>query len=283
MIRDLSSTLQAILSDSSLASSFPELSKAVIAFDRPDDAFKPTQTTLDLFLFDVRENVELRSNEPRIERQNGTAVIHQPPMRVACTYLITAWPMSGTDLVLQEQRLLAQTLQVLSSYPRIPAAFLKGKLVGQAPPLPMMATHPEELKNPAEFWTAIGNKLRASITLTVTISMEVFPAATAPMVKTELIRMGERTAVDANTLKPATKLEVYRIGGKVTSGGNPITGAMVTVAGSGLTARTDADGLFVLGAVEAGPYSLNVQSNGTTKQVNITVPAPKNTNYDVQL
>src|ERR1700681_551666 len=126
MIRDLSTTLQAILTDPSLTVPFPELSRALIAFDRPDDGFKPTQTTVNLFLFDVRENMELRSNEPKIERLNGQAVIHRAPMRVGCTYLVTAWPMGGPDLVLQEQRLLAQVLQVLSTYPKIPASFLKG-------------------------------------------------------------------------------------------------------------------------------------------------------------
>jgi hypothetical protein len=283
MIRDLSSTLQAVLSDPALATPFPELSKALIAFDRPDDNFKPAQTTMDLFLFDVRENLELRSNEPKIERLNGQAVVHRAPTRVACTYLVTAWPVGGTDLVLQEQRLLSQTFQVFSMYPKIPASFLKGKLVGQEPPLPMMATHPDELKNPAEFWTAIGNKMRASVTVTVTISMEVFAPETAPITKTALVRLGERTAADAQTLNPLTKMEFYRIGGKVTSSGSAVAGAMVAVAGAGLSARTDGDGEFVLGAMAAGAYQLNVQSNATSKQVNITVPAAAGSNYDVQL
>ena len=108
MIRDLSATLQAILSDPVMTGPFPELSHALIAFDRPDDTFRPTQTMLDLFLFDVRENMELRSNEPRMGRQNGQVLINQAPMRVACTYLITAWPVGGTELALQEQRLLTQ-------------------------------------------------------------------------------------------------------------------------------------------------------------------------------
>jgi len=283
MIRDLSTTLQAILTDPSLAVPFPELSRVLIAFDRPDDGFKPAQTTVDLFLFDVRENLELRSNEPKIERLNGQAVIHRAPMRVACTYLITAWPVGGPDLVLQEQRLLTQTLQVLSTYPRIPASFLKGKLVGQEPPLPMIASHPDELKNPAEFWTAIGNKMRASVTATVTIGIEVFAPVTAPIAKTGLVRLGERTAADATTLIPATKMEFYRIGGKVTSGGNAVAGATVAVAGAGLSARTDGVGEYVLGAMAAGTYTLNVQSNATTKQVDITVPAAAGSNYDVPL
>jgi Pvc16 N-terminal domain/Carboxypeptidase regulatory-like domain len=283
MIRDLSTTLQAILSDPSLATPFPELSKAMIAFDRPDDGFKPAQTTIDLFLFDVRENMELRSNEPTIERLNGQAVIHRAPMRVACTYLVTAWPVGGTDLVLQEQRLLAQVLQVLSSYPIIPATYLKGKLAGQEPPLPMMASHPEELKNPAEFWTAIGNKMRASLTVAVTIGMDVFAPVTAPIAKTGMLRVGERTAPDQETLIPATKMGFFRIGGKVTTGGNAVAGATVAVAGAGLSARTDGDGQYVLGAMTAGAYTLNVQSNSTIKSVNITVPAPAGNNYDVQL
>jgi hypothetical protein len=283
MIRDLSTTLQAILSDPSLAGPFPELHNALIAFDRPDDGFKPTETTIDLFLFDVRENMELRSNEPKVERLNGQAVIHRAPMRVACTYLITAWPVGGTDLVLQEQRLLAQVLQVLSMHPQIPAAFLKGKLIGQEPPLPMMATHPEELKNPAEFWTAIGNKMRASINVTATISMDVFAPVTAPIAKTGLVRLGERTAPDRQTLVPATMTEFYRIGGKVTSGGSAVPGATVAVAGAALSARTDGDGEYILGAIAAGAYTLNVQSSATTKQVNVTVPAPAGGNYDVQL
>jgi hypothetical protein len=281
MIRDLSSTLQAVLSDPSLAVPFPELSNALIAFERPDDGFKPAQTTIDIFLFDVRENMELRSNEPKIERLNGQAVIHPGPMRVACTYLITAWPVGGTDLVLQEQRLLAQVLQVVSRYPKIPAGFLKGKLVTQEPQLPMMASHPEELKNPAEFWTAIGNRMRASVTVTVTISMDVFMPVTAPVTKTGLFRIGERAAADEQTLIPATKMEFYRIGGTVSGGGNKLAGAIVQTAG--LSARTDSDGEYVLGAMAAGAYTLNVQSNATTKQVTITVPAPAGSNYDVQM
>jgi hypothetical protein len=44
-MRDLSTTLQAILGDPSLAVPYPELSRAQITLDRPDDGFKPAQTT----------------------------------------------------------------------------------------------------------------------------------------------------------------------------------------------------------------------------------------------
>ena len=49
----------------------------------------------------------------------------------------------------------------------------------------MMTAQTDGLKEPAEFWTAIGNKLRPSLTVTVTIGMEVFAPVTAPIVRTD--------------------------------------------------------------------------------------------------
>src|SRR5204863_5477003 len=113
MIRDLSLTLQAILDDSALSATFPELAATQVVFDRPVETFNPTQTAIDLFLYDIRENMELRSNEPTMRRLNGQAEIRRPPLRVVCSYLVTAWPVGGSDLALQEHRLLSQALQVL--------------------------------------------------------------------------------------------------------------------------------------------------------------------------
>jgi hypothetical protein len=175
---------------------FPELSDALIAFDRPVEAFNPGQTTVDLFLFDVRENLELRSNEPVHVRVDGGVVIREAPLRVACSYLVTAWPSGGPDLPLQEHRLLSQALQVLSRHPKIPAPFLRGRLVGQEPPLPLVTARADGLKDPHEFWAAIGNKMRASIVVTATIGMDVFPSVTAPEVIATRTRLGVRSSPD---------------------------------------------------------------------------------------
>ena len=283
MIRDLSETLQAMLSDPSLAGSFPELAKALIAFDRPDDTFKPSQTTVDLFLYDVREDAELAGNEPWIERLNGQVVTHQAPKRVGCSYLVTAWPVGGTDVALQEHRLLTQVLQVISQYPRIPVAYLKGRLIGQQPELPLRATPADELKNPSEFWAAIGNRLRPSLSVRATIAMDIFPAFTATAATTQVLRVGESTAPGETGLTAGSKMESYRIGGTVTQAGAAAAGALVSVVGSSLTARTDSEGRYVLGVVQPGAYILNILVNGTTSQARITVPAAPGSNYDVSL
>ncbi|NEO02350.1 MAG: DUF4255 domain-containing protein, partial [Moorea sp. SIO3I7] len=86
MIRDLSQVLRRILEQTSLSSRFPELAEAQISFERPSETFSPGQTTVNLFLYDIREHLELRNNEPTIERRNGQAIIHNPPKRIACSY-----------------------------------------------------------------------------------------------------------------------------------------------------------------------------------------------------
>jgi hypothetical protein len=284
MIRDLSLTLQAILDDPALGATFPELAAAQIVFDRPVETFNPTQTTIDLFLYDIRENLELRSNEPTRRRLNGQVEIRPPPRRVACSYLITAWPVGGTDLALQEHRLLSQVLQVFSRFPQIPAPFLRGQLVGQEPPLPMMTAQPDGLKEPAEFWTAIGNKLRPSLTVTVTIGMEVFAPVTAPIVVTEEVRLGERTGPVEDVISPPTRQLFFRIGGQVTDASNaPVAGAMVTLVGTGFATQTEADGYYTIGSIPAGTYTLHAQLGATTHDVTVTIPAPAGSHYNVQL
>lgn len=275
MIQDLSLTLREILTT---APNLPaELAKALIAFDRPSDPYNPTQTTVNLFLYDLRENVDLRNNEPVVNVSGGQASIATAPMRLACTYLVTAWPVGGTDLALQEQQLLSETLQVLAQFPEIPASFLQGSLVGQDPPLPMVALHPDALKNLSEFWTSLGSKLKPSLSLTATISLPIFAPVTAPLVTAGQIGLEQ-------TDSPATHIASLIIGGTVTNAASaPVAGATVTLVEIGRVATTDANGRYTLGAVTAGNFTLHVVSGTSTKDKAITVPAMAGNNYDVQL
>ena len=166
MIRDLSETLSALLA--------PALPTADISFERPTDVFQPAQTTVNLFLYDVRENLELRNNEPVVRRVGTVAIKEPPPVRLDCAYLVTAWPVGGTDLPLQEHRLLSQSLRRLLRFPTIPPEFLRGSLIGQQPPLPTVTARPDGLANPAEFWTALGSRLRVALTLKATIGVTAF-------------------------------------------------------------------------------------------------------------
>lgn len=281
MIRDLSLTLKKILEDSKLPD---PLKSARIVFDHPAAPFAPTQLTVDVFLYGIRENLELRSNEPIIERNNGQATMVRSPKRVACSYLITAWPVGGEEPALQEHQILSQVLMALSQYPTIPASFLQGSLVGQEPPLPMVTAQPDGLKDPHEFWAAIGNHLRPSITVTATIAMQPFTPVTASLVMTEVVHVGERTSLEAEETKPASRLELFRISGRVTDAtGGPVTEATVVLVEGNMAATTDADGRYHIRVMQAGTYTLRVQKDAAVKQVGITVPASAQGNYDVRL
>lgn len=268
MIDDLSIALRSLLS--------PAMSGAHIVFDQPSEAFKPTETTLNVFLYDIRENLELRTGEPRVEPRAAEKVaIRRPLFRIACSYLITAWVMSGVEPPLQEQRLLSQALLLLKQYSTIPAAFLPASLRDQQPPLPMMVAQADGLKEPSEFWTAIGNKLRPSVTTTITIGLEVPEPSLeeATLVRVHDIVVGERTSAAEQALKAATQSQGYRIAGHVTDADKkPVQGARVSVVGTGLETKTDAEGRYTLGLLASGTYTLRLQARDKVKTIAVALP-----------
>lgn len=266
MIRDLSETLKAVLHDPAFAVEFPGLAAADIVFDRPLDPFNPPKTTVDVFLYDLRENLELRSNEYTVTKINGQALTHPAALRLACSYLVTAWPVGGAEVALQEHRLLTQVLRVLSRYPMIPASFLQGSLVDQEPPLPMVALHPDALKNLAEFWSSLGSKMKASLTVTVTISVPVFADVSNFLVTTHTTSYAPGATAPPDT--------VLQIGGRVLDQtAAAVPGALVDLLDAGLRITTGSDGRFDFQPVSSGPHSIRVAAVGFQPLTqSVTVP-----------
>ncbi len=190
MIHDLDSTLRALL----LRDLPPVLAEQVaISFDTPDDQFPPTSVTLpaiDLFLYDVRENLELRSNDWSMKRRgDGTARRQRPPVRVDCSYLVTAWPSESAPSPAQdEHRLLGEVMLVLLRYPKLPDDLLQGGLQSQDLPLPTAALQPGRLQSLGEFWQALGGKPKSALNYTVTIAVQPFEALEVPLVLENVYR-----------------------------------------------------------------------------------------------
>lgn len=145
-----------------------------ISFRAPDRDFpnKVTLPALDLFLYDVRENLDLRGVEPMIERNgNGQARILPPPVRVDCSYLITAWS-AADDAASDEHRLLGEVMATLLRFPELPRTHLQGSLADQALPLPTATLQPGRLQSLGEFWQALDGQPRAALNYTVTIAVQ---------------------------------------------------------------------------------------------------------------
>lgn len=174
------------------------VSQVSITFAAPDPQFPPTSVTLpaiDLFLYDVRENRDLRNNEWMVERRSdGTVTQTRAPVRIDCSYLLTAWASrSSTTPAQDEHHVLGEVMKVLLRFPTIPAAVLQGSLQGQEPPLPTTSLQPGRLQSISDFWQASGGKPRAALTYSITIGVapEAPVEAGAPVIdKTLKFKLG---------------------------------------------------------------------------------------------
>jgi hypothetical protein len=275
MIHEVTESLEAFLKQPGLQ---PPLRDAAIRFDRPTDPYALDQTTVNLFLFEVRENLELRSNESVTRRVGGQSFVEPPAYRANCLYLVTAWPVGITDLPKQEHQLLAQVLQLIAGAPVIPPAFLTPQLQLQEPTLPMMVVQSDGARNPADFWAAIGNRIKASFVVSVTVSLQVFDTAQYPSVITSGIRL--KSVPGGADLDPP----FFRIGGTVLDAASaPVVNAGVRVVERGRSTLTDAEGRFSLSAIPGGNFTLRVTAGAVTQDRAIVVPAPALGGYDVQL
>ena len=89
MINDVDDTLKELLVQKTPV----DLSAIDIRFERPDKEWSAgvSKPTINLFLYDLRENHELRSNQRFVARNGTTGSETRAPVRVDLIYLITAW------------------------------------------------------------------------------------------------------------------------------------------------------------------------------------------------
>jgi len=191
MINDLDATLRVLLNKGLP----PVLADQVqVSFATPDDQFPPQSVMLpaiDLFLYDIRENLELRSNEVFLDYHNdGTATRIPPPVRIDFSYLITAWPSESVQVPAEdEHHLLGEVMRVLVRYRHIPANMLQGELVGQEPSLPVISLQPGRLQSLGEFWQALGGKPKVALNLQVTLSVASADAEKVTLVTDKKIKI----------------------------------------------------------------------------------------------
>ena len=191
MINDLDATLRALLKKGLP----PAIADQVqISFATPDDQFPPQSVTLpaiDLFLYDIRENLELRSNEVFLDyHSDGSATRTPAPVRIDFSYLITAWPSESVLVPSEdEHHLLGEVMRVLVRYKQIPDNLLQGVLMGQDPSLPVISFLPGRLQSLGEFWQALGGKPKVALNVQVTLAIAVAEAEKVSLVTDKIIKI----------------------------------------------------------------------------------------------
>ena len=149
--------------------------EVTISFDTPYQGAIKQKPAINFFLYDVRENLDLRSSAWSVERNgNGRAVKKRPPARVDCSYLITAWPKTEDDIQTEHQ-LLGEVMKVLLRYRQVPEGFVADNLAVEEIPLRLISLRPSNLQSFGEFWQAMGGKdgTKPKVVLHCTVTISV--------------------------------------------------------------------------------------------------------------
>jgi hypothetical protein len=255
-----------------------------IKFEQPKREWSArlSKPTVNLYLYDVRENNVLRQHQwENIREENGTFTKKRSPMRVDCFYMLTTWAADPED----EHRLLTRSMMALYRYPILPEDRLVGTL--RNPPFEIqahLAAH-DRLTNPAEVWSSLDNEMRPSISYIVSLALDPWTEVTGPATRTFSFQVGQASAPDREqTLQTGGQaVNLLYFGGTLRNKGknkDPLPGIRVAVKGTGFFTTTDAQGRYRLGGLLPGEYTLVIWPGaGNPIEKTIIIPA-KAEDYD---
>ncbi|MGD2105654.1 MAG: Pvc16 family protein [Anaerolineae bacterium] len=252
MITDLDETLKRLL-----ISEMPiENNDVDVTFDLPKREWsaKLTRPTVNLYIYDIRENTELRQTNWVVERgNNGQATKRRPPRRIDMAYLVTAWTSTAED----EHRLLWRALWALLRYPELPKDLLEGSLKDSEVPIRGSVAQPEEIPNVADLWGVLDNELKPSLHYVATLPLDLAQVITGPLV------LSKEVCVEQGVLGEGPFERIVQIAGTVRDGeGQPVLGATVSVKERGYTSVTDDQGRYTFPNVPQGKYTFVVSVPG---------------------
>jgi hypothetical protein len=277
MINELDETIKKLILDKGQF----DLSDVEIRFDQPtrDWAAGLTKPAINCYLYDIRENTELRNREWIVERNpDGQAKKKIAPLRIDLSYLVTAW----TNEIEDEHAVLWRLLVALSSTPVLPEDLLSESLSGQPfPIITQTAQVSEAMRNLSDLWNVMENELKPAINYTVTMAVERDFTFVGPMVFTKQVQFVQRD-IDA---EPESLLQIAGIVHEQENGHNPVAGAEVSILERGTRTHSDQFGRYTFRNVPPGTYTIRVVARERSVEHQLTVPdgAPDLAMYDLAI
>ena len=229
-----------------------------ITFEQPKREWSArlNRPTLNIFLFDVRENVSLRNRTQRhnVDPSRREVQIQRPETRVDLHYMITAWASEVDD----EHRLLTRTMLALLRHGQLPPELMIGTLVDLDRAIHLSVAQYDHPLNPTEIWGVLDNEMRPALSLRATVTLYPHTPILVPAVRTRELRFADmdvrsirkQPQVPANgngrPTDEALLSQLWTIGGVVNVGG-ALDEAQLFLEELVREIPLDADGRFVIG------------------------------------
>jgi hypothetical protein len=246
-----------------------------MSFEVPNREWAASQTkpSVNIYLYDIRENHELRSFEWNEDRKENISTKKKGPTRVDLSYLITVWSKHVAD----EHRLLGRIASALMLFPLLPEDILQGAIKELEYPIHASAGQPDGiLKSPADFWTTMENQIKPSINYVVTIPMDLSVNITSPLVLTKVLDVKDKNG--------GAMEEMLQIGGTVYSKGKTDVGvpnALLLIKELNVTTTSDVNGKYKLSKIGRGNYTFRVSApKKAVKEIAVVVPSDS---YNIEI
>ncbi len=185
MLNDLDATIQSFLMKNGNFGSEIEIS-----FELPNREWsgRLSRPTINLWCFDLRENLKLRNSERQITKTANGSTINKAPRRMDLTYLVTAWARKIED----EHRLFWRALGVLKPILQISPAQCEGALRYQSLDIPIyvadMSLCPVNL---VDLWGVMDNQMHLGFTLQATVELDTLFVQEVPLVLEATFNTGQ--------------------------------------------------------------------------------------------
>lgn len=183
-----------------------------VVFEAPtkDWAARRNTPTIDVYLYDIREDLKRRANGVTEERDPATGHVtarRPPPRFFRFSYLVTAWTQRPED----EHRLLSAVLTCFLRFNVLPPDVLTGPLDGLSPVIVGIGMPPPDDRPVSDVWTALGGELKPSLDLAVTAPVDTGRTVTdlagivlEPRIRVASDGVAEEVTARGRARRPAT-------------------------------------------------------------------------------
>ena len=180
------------------------IAESEIGFQKPKkDWMDGTATAsipkMSIYLFDIRENIELRSNEWQSENYNTAIKRKKPDARIDLFYIITFYStQESTEAknIEKEHMWISETLSVVYNNAYIPKEYfyddVSGEILSGIPKIPAIPIRPKFLGEDGglQIWSALDQYLMPVIYLQVTIPISLDKYLEDTKVLSKILKFG---------------------------------------------------------------------------------------------